>query len=281
MRFYSLIRNDIKNGFYTNRVHYAVLAILTAGSCLDMGNRIKIAYHFAETSPETTLGDMILYLFGGMHPYIPELKEAFVFPVRWFLLMMMILYGGLYFAYRDLHTIGANVLTRSASRAKWWYSKCLWIFWQQCTAYLLIYAVLIVFCISTGKEPVFRITPEYVNRIMWAGSEYQQFPIKIIWMTLTLPMLITTALCIWQNVLSLFMKPIFSYITMAVILLSSAYLMSPFLIGNYAMPIRYIYVIEDGINPLYGYAAAIILLTAGVAVGTIRLKKYDIMGIVH
>lgn len=281
MRFYRLVKNDIKNGFASNYLHYAAIAAIVLVSCIDMHIRVRNSYYLEDVIPEITIADMLLYLFSGIPEFIPDRTEIFIFPVRWFFLMMMLLYGGLYFPYRDLHTIGVNVLVRSGSRSKWWFSKCIWILFDQIAAYLCIGITLLLFGIVSRTKFSLKITPEIVNNIMQAGSPYDCFPVQIVIMTLTLPFLTTLALCIWQNVISLFVKPIFSYLAIAIIVLTSAYLMNFIFIGNFAMAIRSTYFVPDGYQPSWGYSAAFIAAAAGLIVGMMRLRKYDILSVEH
>lgn len=281
MRFYRLVKNDIKNGFASNYLHYAAVIAVVLVSCIELSVRVRNRYYFDEVLPQITLADMLLYLMCGAPKAVPGQTGGFIFPDRWFLLQMVLLYGGLYFPYRDLHTLGVNVLVRSGNRGRWWQSKCVWLVFDQAVSYSCIYIIIVLFGIVTGKVFSLEITPMLVNDIMYAGSPYDGFPFQSILMILTLPFLTTVALAIWQNVLSMFLKPIFSYLAMAVAALVSAYFMNSLLIGNFAMPIRSKYFIPDGYDPSYGYLIVVLTAFAGVIAGMLRLKKYDIFSAEH
>lgn len=277
MRFYKLIKNDIINGFSTNFIHYLALVLIVLISCVDLVFRINGSYMYDEIKHDITFADFLLYLFCGMPKFVPAKTEAFVFPIRWFLLHMVLLYGGLYYPYRDLNTLGSSVLPRSGSRYKWWFSKCIWAIFNQLLSYLCIYVTLFVFCLLSGEELSLQITSMYINDIMKAESIFDSFSEDLLLIAVVLPFLVTMALCLLQMMLSLFVKPIFSYLVVAVILLASAYMDNLILIGNFAMPIRSCHVIENGYRMQEGCVIVLIIACMAVVIGLLRFRRYDIM----
>jgi hypothetical protein len=77
--------------------------------------------------------------------------------------------------------------------------------------------------------------------------------------------------------LVLFIKPLYSFGVMAVTLLASAYLLTPFLPGNYAMPIRSEHVVENGVQAGGGVMMVLILIAASFIAGCIYFRRYDIL----
>ncbi len=80
-----------------------------------------------------------------------------------------------------------------------------------------------------------------------------------------------------QMTVSLFIKPIFSFFAVSVLLLASAYLLSPFLVGNYAMAFRYDWMLKVGVSIGVGERIAITLLLLAVLSGLVRFRLYDIL----
>lgn len=277
MKFFRLLKNDIRNGFLSNGIHYLVIVIIVLVSCVDMTIKVHNAYMFDPVMPEITFADLLLYLFEGIPKFVPSQLETFIFPVKWLLLHMILLYGGLHYPYNDLHTIGVNVLPRSGSRYKWWYAKCLWLLVNQIISYTCIYVMLLIFCILSGGEVSLQLTSVYINDIMNAGSLYDSFPKEILLVTVVLTFLVTFGLSLWENVISLYLKPIFSYLVMAILLLASAYLSSPLLIGNFAMAIRCRYITENGYEMFEGCVITMIVIILALACGMLRFRRYDIM----
>ena len=95
---------------------------------------------------------------------------------------------------------------------------------------------------------------------------------------LLMPPLMMIALCLVQMAVSLFIRPIFSYVLTVAIMLSSAYYLSPLLPGNYAMPVRSAEMIEGGVTLRSGCATCVLLIALSVLTGMIRFRRYDIFG---
>src|SRR5699024_3132015 len=117
----------------------------------------------------------------------------------------------------------------------------------------------------------------FVNEILDATSPYNTFSIQLAYIILLFPMLISIGLNLLQMTLVLFIKPLYSFGTIAVILLSSAYLLSPYLPGNYAMPIRSNDVVENGVSISGGLIMFLIIVLVAFIVGSLYFRRYDIL----
>lgn len=73
--------------------------------------------------------------------------------------------------------------------------------------------------------------------------------------------------------LGLWLKPIYSFMVMCMVLLLSAYFQSLFVIGNYAMLIRHLWINEDGIDCKVAIPAMCLIIFITVIVGVIRFKS--------
>ena len=103
------------------------------------------------------------------------------------------------------------------------------------------------------------------------------YPTELSLEILVLPPLVMIAVNLMQMTLSLFVRPIYSYIITGVLLLASTYYQSPFLIGNYAMPIRSSRMVENGVNPIYGVLFSVGIAIISYLVGLLYFKRYDIL----
>ena len=92
-----------------------------------------------------------------------------------------------------------------------------------------------------------------------------------------IPILCSVAFNLLQMTLCLFIKPIFSFFVTAVLLVSSAYLLSPYILGNYAMPLRYSWIFEGGVSFQVGIVASVLLAVVAVIIGMMRFRKYEIL----
>lgn len=89
--------------------------------------------------------------------------------------------------------------------------------------------------------------------------------------------MLSVAICQIQMALGLWLKPIYSFMVMCMVLLLSAYFQSLFVIGNYAMLIRHSWINEDGIDCKAAIPAMCLIIFITVIVGVIRFKKYNII----
>lgn len=100
------------------------------------------------------------------------------------------------------------------------------------------------------------------------------------------PAFIPTLLMVWfailtitllQQLISLFIKPIGSFLVMAVFLFLSAYFMKPFFFGNYAMMIRNALLCEGGVDAAEGILILSLVSLASIVGGCIVYDRKDIL----
>lgn len=279
MKFSKLLKYDLKNGFLLNLINLLLIMIFVAVFCIDFYLRKNSAYILDESIPSGTFMDYLFYIFAGIKEYTPSMTDEFLIPVKWLLLFLFILYSTLYYPYRDLSSLGLNILVRTKGRIAWWVSKCIWNICYVLVTYVLIFFTVIVFCFVMQEPISLDITPMFVNDLLDAASPYDTFSIQLGYIILLLPMLILIGLNLLQMTLVLFIKPLYSFGMIAVILLSSAYLFTPYLPGNYAMPIRSNYVVENGVSFSGGLIIFLILVSVSFIVGCLYFRRYDILDV--
>ena len=93
-----------------------------------------------------------------------------------------------------------------------------------------------------------------------------------------LPWLVAVTLSQLQLCLSLWMQPVLGWVISIVVLLSSAYYASPFLLGNYAMALRDQQVLSGGVDCRVGAAYCLVLLLLSVLTGLVSFRHTDILG---
>ncbi|MBM7542281.1 hypothetical protein [Amphibacillus cookii] len=230
-----------------------------------------------ESTPAGTFIDYLFSMFAGIKEYVPSMTDEFLIPVKWLLLHLFILYSTLYYPSRDLSSLGINILIRTKGRIIWWISKCLWNICYVLVVYLLIFISVIIFCLIM-KEPIsLNINPMFVNDLLEAESPYDTFSNQLVYIILLFPMFLSISLNLLQMTLSLLIKPLYSFGVMAVILLSSAYLFTPYLAGNYGMPIRSNHVVENGFTFSGGILLFLILIVGSFMIGCFYFRRYDIL----
>lgn len=279
MKICRLIRYDVRQGFGQAKFKLIGIAVIVLVSCLDFYMRKTHVSSMRGIAPSGgTCLDYLFFLLGGSREYRPEVDLKFIFPVKWLLLHLYLLYGTLYYPYRDLlSSMGGSLVVKSKSRRAWWASKCLWNVLYMAVAYAVIFAVTALFCLVAGETFSLQITPQLLHDFMDTGSIFETFPLALSVYTILLPMVISMGMSLLQMTMSLFIKPVFSFGISAMLMLASSYAVSSWLMGNYAMPVRSIYVVEQGFSLGYGIFAGVLLMVFSVVMGGICFHRYDIL----
>lgn len=279
MRIFKLIRYDIKNGFWQSKWRLLSLIILVAFSCMDFYIRKNNVYFFEAVIPQGTFGDYMCYLFGGIPEYHPKTDEEFIFPIKWFLFHLVLLYGTLHYSIRDLYSVGNIILPRSTQRSAWWFSKCLWNALYVITAYAVVFVTILGFCMITGEQIALPVTGEFMNLLMEADSSFSKFPIQFSVMMLFLPCLLSIGNSLILLVLTLFLKPVLSYGIMIIFLLCGAYFNSMFWWESLTMSLRSEWVVQGGYTMFHAAILGGVVIIGAWIVGGIYFQKYDILNL--
>ena len=88
------------------------------------------------------------------------------------------------------------------------------------------------------------------------------------------PVILSIAINLLQMVLLLFTKPV---LVICIMMLSSAYFLSDIMIGNFAMPIRYEWAIENGVSYQKGLLFSFGILFIAFICGIMKFRRYDIL----
>lgn len=277
MKFYKLLTYDLRNGFRLGMTKLFIVLLLVIAFCVDFYLQKRSVYFFDAITPSGTWIDYLFYFHAGIKEYIPSLTDEFIFPAKWLLLHLFILYSTLYYPDRDLSSMGLNILVRTKGRVAWWVSKTIWSVCYVFACYLIIFLFVYLFGLVVDEPISLEITPIFINDLLRADSPFDTFSSNLVPIIILLPLLVSIALNLLQMTCSLFIKPIYSFGLMGVILLASAYNMHPLLIGNYAMPIRSEYVVENGFQASTGIILSVVIMFFSFIVGSIYFKRYDIL----
>ena len=277
MRFIKLLRYDLEQGFRRAWIRLLIIALVSVTSCILLSSKSGMYLEITGVEQKLTYMEYIFFLLGGNKKYIPNNLEGFEIPITWFLLHIAVMYGTLHFSYRDMDSLGGTILARSEKRISWWFSKCIWNVSYSLCAYLVIYAVISLYCWAKGGSFSLDLSGIVVNDYMKSGGYMDRFPKELSIMTIVLPLLVSICSGLLQMLLTLFMKPMFSFGVMAILMLSASYLRKDILYGSYSIMIRSRYVVEDGANSWVGLGMTMALIVVILVVGAVRFKKYDIL----
>lgn len=224
-----------------------------------------------------TLGDFLLYAFGGCDLYIFDLDRPFAIPFQWLLLILLAIY--INFDLTEESSAGVNVqlLLRAGDKKQYWLSKILCI-----TISTSLYFMLgVIVTLGCGSALGGVSSLEIDNLILNVMNLSSMVPREA-----TSPAFIPTLLMVWfailtitllQQLISLFIKPIGSFLVMAVFLFLSAYFMKPFFFGNYAMMIRNALLCEGGVDAAEGILILSLVSLASIAGGCVVYDRKDIL----
>lgn len=279
MKFIKNFSFDIRNGFLKNKLLFLVPAGIGAFSFFDFTNRvdqIKQIPMFSESC--ASYGDLWMYLYGGMKEYLPSSKEALFFPIIWLVTLMVIAFLVLNYPLNNILTSGQQVLVRTGSRSQFWLSKCCWNILSTVFYHAVVAAVTILLCLLSGIPLSRHIDMELLRMLFEAGPETSVLDRSIIpCRVLLLPILVSVTINLLQMTFSLFVKPIFSFLGVSVLLIFSAYLLRPYMFGNYAMLLRGRWIMENGVSETAGFLLCALLTAGAVLTGLIRFRRYDIL----
>lgn len=142
----------------------------------------------------------------------------------------------------------------------------------------LIFLTVISFCVFTKSNLTGTINKELLYIVFQTAIPHMT-PDTAIW-TFTMllsPVVVSVGINLLQMAVTLLIKPMFGFLVTAFWMITSAYFTSPYLIGNYAMSMRYDVVIIDGVSASTGVLISAILALAVVVIGSIRFHRYDIL----
>ena len=122
-----------------------------------------------------------------------------------------------------------------------------------------------------------QVTPEFLNTLMGAGCFYETIPAEFSLVAVGLPFLISLGNSLIQLVLTLFLKPMFSFGIAAAFLLCGAYRNLPVFWETFAMPVRSAYVVENGFAAAEGAVIALAAAVLAAVIGTVCFKRKNIL----
>lgn len=267
MSFPSCFRHDLRCGLLRKRYFFTPLIFLIPGLIwrnLCVSRNVRGSW----------LGCM-LYFFSGKEPVeITWNLRSFEMPVLWLLAMGGCLYMMLDYFLDDLTKDGQQILIRCGSRKVWFLSKCLWNL-SGCCLYFLM-ASLTAWGLSRSMGGSFFGDMEQLVLIspLWQTPDLswgQGILAAVIY-----PLLTLWAVSMLQMTLCLIVKPVISLLISISLLALSAYVSSPWILGNGAMSLRSA-LLGGVIDPGKAAAMALLVIALCITVGTVRFRRLDIL----
>lgn len=278
MRFFKLLKFDICNGLLKRYRVYLLLACTVFFAFFDFSIRIiEIRNSGIYGNDIVSLGTFLFYLFGGMEKYIPSPENPFLFPSLWILLFSQILFSTLYYPNNSLDGIGKIILIASEKRKYWWISKCIWNIFSVLLCFLIIFCCGLIGTLFSGGA--FNLTVGKLSQGLFPKVNWFVPPsdINLSFYLLAAPLIVAVALSLFQMVFSLIVKPIMSFAISILILVASAYYVSPIMIGNYAMVVRADVIAADNVSGKTGCILCLLIILFSLLIGNFLFSRYDIL----
>ena len=259
----TVISHDLRCGLL--RWKYALIPFLLLLSQLSM----QMVSRMMGVVPNLT--DFLMSAFDGMHPIPP--------PIRWIVATCGCLYINLDYFLGDLTTSGHQIILKGGSRSGWFLSKCLWNL-VSCLIYFAVYIVLALMLTGIFGGKFFPLGISEATAYYFEGKLLpgQIGAARELWIGVLLPFLTVWGLSLLQMTLCLFTRPILSFISCLSIVIISAFIPSPLLLGNGAMAVRSTFVEMGMIDPVMQTASCAVVIVGSIAAGLIRFKHTDILG---
>lgn len=275
MRSTRLLRYNIRTGFW--RCWYKALLIWSyvAVCCVEFLLRLKIVYGHVEM-PTVSWGNYLMYVIGGVAEFHPG-TEKIEIPVRWLMLHILILYSMADFPIYELFHMGNVTLVKCKSRFRWLISKVEWIVLHL----LVVYAGILVVTLGMAKLFDAVITTEInfnvLNDLMHTGSTYETLGPGSLMGYFLIGTGAALFVALMQLLLSVWMKPILGFAGAIIWLTVSLYIPSVWMNGNILIPLRSIWIVENGYTMKEAIVTLAIQVPLLLVIGILVFRKYDLL----
>ena len=266
-------KHDIIHGIFQKWPKFlipAAIALLASVSFL-----WELSFAEGVTSTPTWM-DHLCNLFSGMKEYNPNSGNPFEVPVLYLAIHVFVAFIIGNYPVNDLYDYAPQVLIRTRNRARWWFEKCIWNVASVLLFYLILLGVTFVVNLIAGGVVSLTASADILTEFFGATEQTVNNG-ELALAAFLLPVLTSIALSLVQMVLMLCVKPVYSYLSIIVLLVSSAYFMTPFLPGNYAMLWRNAVWCEGGISTALAIVVTITIAVVVVVVGYFIFQKKDIL----
>lgn len=271
MKFCRLIWFDIEIGLKKHPFYLSAIPLFFLAGLLFTIHIIG-PYQINHTQVNANLGDIFLYCFSGKEPlYLIDNNQNFQIPILWISLFLGSSLSTLGYA-ENISQYDQQIFIRSEKRALWWLSKCVWNIISSLTYFSIGFATILTFIFVNGWKMSLTNTAELFPYIF--PDSIQEFEIS----TVQFLFLIIAGSVSWnllQMYLAMYVKSYISLLITIVVLLSSIYIYSPLLFGNYLMLARNKHLHQGIIDTYLGYFVFTLITIIAIVGGMYRTKKFD------
>ena len=272
---------DIRQGIFKEYKKYIPVVLLGVFYCATFIMNIKKCYD-KNLIPDMnfTLADIVLYFFRGKQKIILNNKiEKLELPLDYMMMNLYLMYLIGDYVVRDILSFGKTVLVRTKKRLYWWLSKCIWCVTTVLIFYGILYLCMFVCTLVVGtlsmKPDVF-IAAKVCNFDI--SQQYFFVDVgKLMRTALILPIITSISMMLAQMAVAIIILPIIGYVMNVVVLIVSAYYMTPFLQGNALMILRSADYKSGGIDTAFSIGISLVIIIVSVLAGAVYFSRMDIL----
>lgn len=283
MNVCKLIWYDIKNGIFKN-VRFLIVPFLALLECLYTDISLNAAKEWNFVDTKTSFFDFLNVIYLGCEPLLKFRidEDPPDVPIFWVGIFVFAVFIGFDYLHNDITQFGMQMIIRTKERTKWWLCKCLWCLCSSVVFFVLFVGTVFVFCIFNGYDLSFKSNIDILEIYSQSAIVYDPKTINCISksqaiMMFSSPLILLATLNMLQMLITLFFKPMYSYM-FNISLLSIGFLSdSVFTFSRCAMPIYSDILLIDGFNIKGALVLCAILIALSVIIGLVYFKRYDIL----
>lgn len=274
----NLIGNDLREGIGSNK-RLLLIPPLAVFECLIAHATVSAC---AEPAGCMTFFDLLTEIFHGCDPFLTHSEHNLSIPYFWLAIFLLPLFAVLDYLHDDLTQFGLQVLTRTQNRFTWWLSKCIWNLSAGICCYALFLLTVLLYCLIMGIPLSLSNTADVTKALAGASSCYKcgffsEFSASQIGMLIFSPLAVICTLNMLQMILSLFCKPLFSFLITVGILLAGVMSDCGIAFSRGGMMLMSSITMTLGYDPASELILCLILIMVSFAAGGLYFQKYDIL----
>ncbi len=229
-------------------------------------------------TPATT-ADYFIALIGGCGKvtFMSGMDNDFSMPTIWFMFILWMQFVSLYYPFNELNGIGKHLMVLSGGRGIWWFSKCAWTVVNTIASYLLIFLSSTICGLCFGAKLSMNASWYLFKEL---AMNMDDLTTSVSWNITSVFFMVgfvLVALALLQLLLSLLIKPLFSYFLLVGYFFAGAYFQYPALFSNYAMPARNALLVTTGLDMTGGVVIGLWISVLSVIIGYYVFKNRDIL----
>ena len=270
---------DMKIGFVRDIYKFIIIIIITLAGCIWFDGILSTNIQANVVSDNHSIINIFAYFFKGCAPKNASDQKIFELPIVWLLFQMYLMFILGKYPYSEMNdNHGAFVLIKGKSKKRWYLSKCVWNGIVVLSYYICCYGTILIYGIINGYD----MNCKFATPIDDIALKSFVVPIEEIsplgiMALFIIPIITSFSLANIQFMISTITSSVIGFVCSIIILVSSAFYMNVFLIGNTTMWSRFEYFLGGNIKPVTGMIVALLFSVVSIIVGMIIFLHKDIL----